>query len=452
MLNKLYKSRWYPIIPQILTLLVFVFLIIGSLDITTDNGTFAKQLRNTNLSNLIVWSYWWPLIVLTAILIGRHWCSICPIELVSHFTNRFGMRLKVPKIIKSGWIIVIIYAGIAIIAIHTYGIHRVPRLMAFYLLSLLGLSILVSLIFEKRAFCSYFCPVGKLLGLYSLLSSLGLRVNKEETCSSCKSKECISNKQKDKLIGRSCQSNLYPAKVEDNRDCILCTQCVKACPNSNIEIKYRKNSFLSFNPDRLSLAEIGMINILIGFVSYEILSSWKEGEIILSTILNPLYQYLFTGILSFKLYEGIILFLVLPCILTFSITVVSKLLGKNSFLTLLKRTMIFLLPTIALGHLFKALLKTTSRIPYWKYALDKPDGLYYAEKIVQKEILLESYPLIDSLTIVLGILILYYAILISLRKIIYDKHIIKGQKYLYSTIVVAYTAILLYGPILDILT
>ncbi len=70
MINKLFKNRYFLTSIQFLTLTVFVLLIYGAIGITTNDPDFAKILRNTNLSNLIVWSYWWPLITLTAILLG----------------------------------------------------------------------------------------------------------------------------------------------------------------------------------------------------------------------------------------------------------------------------------------------------------------------------------------------------------------------------------------------
>jgi hypothetical protein len=51
-----FKARWFPIVPQLGMLTVFVLLIVGGLGVTTDDPDFVYFLRNTNLSNLIVWS------------------------------------------------------------------------------------------------------------------------------------------------------------------------------------------------------------------------------------------------------------------------------------------------------------------------------------------------------------------------------------------------------------
>ena len=165
MINKLFNNRYFLAGYQLFTLAVFVLLIYGSIGIWTNDPDFAKILRNTNLSNLIVWSYWWPLIIVTAILFGRYWCSICPMELITSFFGKYGLRRKPGAVLKSGWVITLFYALILVLGIHTLAIHRIPRYMAIYMLILFATAVITGLIWEKRTFCTYVCPIGHLLGL-----------------------------------------------------------------------------------------------------------------------------------------------------------------------------------------------------------------------------------------------------------------------------------------------
>jgi len=447
MINKLYRSKRYPLVFQILALTVFIFLIIGGINVTADNGDLAKYLRNTNLSNLIVWSYWWPLIVLTAVFFGRHWCSICPIELLITLTSRIGLKRKVPKFIKSGWMITILYALIAIVAIHTWGIHRYPNRMAFYLLFLMGLAILLALIFEKRAFCSYFCPVGKLLGLYSLLSKFGLRVKNQNTCDTCKTKDCIDKANHYKLIGRSCTSNLYPASITDDRTCILCTQCAKSCTKENITLKNVPNSYLKFDPRQLIWSEIGMLMILLGFVCYEILSSWKMSDSIIRYIPIFLENILAVKNIPHGLFEAIVLFLIVPFLFLFITSGLLRCFGNQSWKYYLQKIVIHLLPLVAFGHVFKALLKTSSRIPYWKYAFEKPEGMYYATRLLNKEIILNPISWLNVLVIVLGVSGLCYASWLSYQKLNSND----SNKWFFYLLIIFHFILLSFGPITSII-
>ena len=101
-IRSLLGSRWFPIAAQLIMLAAFGLSIAGGIGVTTDEAGFAKELRNTNLANLVIWSFWWPLIIIAAILLGRVWCMVCPMELITSVAGRMGLRRKVPGLLKSG--------------------------------------------------------------------------------------------------------------------------------------------------------------------------------------------------------------------------------------------------------------------------------------------------------------------------------------------------------------
>jgi ferredoxin len=445
MINKLFRSKYYPIVFQIAALIVFISLISGALGVSTNNATILKQLRNTNLSNLIVWSYWWPLIVLTAVIFGRHWCSICPIELISFVFEKIGFKKKAPGWLKSGWIIPILYAFIAIVAIHTWGIHRSPSRMAYYLLFLMGLAALISLVFKNRAFCSSICPVGKLLSLYSLLAKWGIRVRRQDVCTSCKTKDCVKHEKQYKLVKRSCNSGLYPANIKDNRDCILCTQCIKSCSKNNIALK--KDSIFNIKPEDIRWPEVGMLVILLGFICYENMSSWPYTDQLLRFIPKQIYSLSGFDFISYNLFEGLVIFFILPFAILSLLSMLVKASSSGSFWETLRKLCTVLLPLIAFGHLFKALLKTSSRLPYWKYALNDPNGLFYAQKIADKTIQLQSMDCVNLSVIIVGIAGLLYASMLAIKFVDQDQSSSLFNKCMYLAIIFAHLFLLLSGPI-----
>jgi polyferredoxin len=146
--------------------------------------------------------------------------------------------------------------------------------MSLYMLLLILVAVDVSLIFERRAFCSYVCPVGHLLGLYALLSPWEWRADDAGVCASCRTKDCVAKKNQYRLAGRSCTSGLYPASITDNRDCLLCTQCFKACPQENVRFGVRRPLADLLAGVELRPAQAGFILVLSGFVVYENLSDW----------------------------------------------------------------------------------------------------------------------------------------------------------------------------------
>ncbi|TKG94283.1 4Fe-4S binding protein [Puteibacter caeruleilacunae] len=450
--NNLYRSKLFPISFQIISLIVLTFLIIGATGVTSSDKDLITILRNTNLANLIVWSYWWPAIILTAVFFGRHWCTVCPIELLVSIATKVGINKSVPKGLRSGWMIPVLYGFVAIVAISYWQIHRIPHRMALYLLLLMGFAVVISLIYKKRAFCSYFCPVGKLLGLYSLLSKFGIRVKDKSICDSCKTKDCISNKNQTNLIGRSCTSNIYPAKASDNRDCILCSQCVKSCSHNNIKLKKISRPYQLLDFNKLNWPEIAMIGILSGFVCYEILSSWSFSKGVVLAIPNMLHKVKLFGNIPTGLLKGLTLYLVIPAIYLSIVSLLAKLMGKQSFGFYLKRTAGFLIPLLAFGHVFKALIKTTTRIPYWEWALSDSNGIKFATQLLNRQIVLNKQDWLNIPVVILGVAGLSYAFYLIINKINQDTALSVANKTLYLIFTVLHFVLLSFGPVVHLVT
>jgi ferredoxin len=403
-LSSLFKSRWFPIVPQLVMLMVFGLLIAGGIGVTTDDPEFAKWLRNTNLANLLVWSYWWPMIIIAAILLGRMWCMVCPVELVAYLASRIGLKRKVPVFFKSGWVITIFYTLILIVGVHTLALHRIPQRMAIYLLTLVGIAVVVSLVFRKRAFCSYVCPVGHLLGLYTLISPIEWRANNLSVCKACKTKDCVVKKNHYLIVGRSCTSNLYPATIKENRDCLLCTQCLKACPYDNLQLSTRWPFADLFRDIKLRSAQLVFIMLVSGFVVYEVLSEWPASKAILKWVPDHLIDALgITGSMT-SFVSAIVIFFVFPAVVFLAVAVLAKIASGRQAASsgaVLKTFALLLLPTMAGAHIIKSILKMTSRIPYWPYVFSDPKGITTAQKIVDKTLLLDKsvpdalYPVIS---------------------------------------------------------
>jgi polyferredoxin len=392
-IHALLKAKWFPIIPQLITLAVFILLVAGGLGVTTKDTGFAHWLRNTNLSNLLVWSYWWPVIILTAIFLGRLWCTVCPVELITYWAGRIGLRRRVPHLLKSGWVVTIFYALIWIVGVHTLAINRIPHQMALYMLLLILVAVDISLIFRLRTFCSYVCPVGHLLGLYALISPFEWRANDLSVCKGCRTKDCVDKKNHYRLCARSCTSNLYPAAIGDNRDCLLCTQCLKACPHDNIRFSTRQPFADLFGGLDLRPAQLGFILLLSGCVVYEILSEWPVSFGLMMWVPDRLTHALdITGSIA-SFVSATTMFVAMPALVFSVVVALAKLVSGRKATPLgasLKTFALLLLPTIAAAHIVKSILKMTSRIPYWRGALADPKGIETAQRIVDETLVLDK--------------------------------------------------------------
>ena len=402
-INRTFRRAYMPISLKYISLVAYAILIITGLAAYSTDAAFLKELRNTNLGNLIVWSHWWPAIVIGAIFFGRVWCMVCPVEIITTFFAKIGLKRKRPKWLLSGWAITVFYVLILFVGIQGFAIHRNPFYMAFYLLAIVGVSILIGSIYEKNTFCRYVCPVGHLLGLYSRLSFLGWRVKDKNICDTCKDKSCIHRNYHYNLNLKSCGVDLYPAKIDNNAHCILCAGCLKTCskyqsepnagrPNPQLTYIGFANDLFKLNP--LKMAEMVFVLVVSGFVISEIWSEWAVTDKILNFLPGLLSERLsapnstVTGFLY-----GIVQFAIVPVVIWVTPFIVAKLFGavikmKDYFLYY----SIAYVPIIAAAHLSKAVLKTTSRFPYFEHLYDDVTGIATAQKILDGEIVLQQTP------------------------------------------------------------
>lgn len=127
--------KGFPYSFQALMLLVFISLIFIGWQVYTPENINDKLFAKTNIVTLVIWGIWWPLMVWFAGTMGRVWCMICPLELVSNITERLSQKLGVKhkplsKWIRSGAIIVFLYALIQLLIAGIH-IHRIPACFFF---------------------------------------------------------------------------------------------------------------------------------------------------------------------------------------------------------------------------------------------------------------------------------------------------------------------------------
>jgi hypothetical protein len=327
----------------------------------------------------------------------------------------------------SGWAITIFYILILFVGIQGFAIHRNPFFMAIYLLAIVGVSAIIGSIYEKNTFCRYVCPVGHLLGLYSRLSFIGWRVKDKNVCDTCKDKSCIHKKYKYNLNYKSCGVDLYPAKIEDNAHCILCAGCLKTCgkyqsesnvdrPNPGFKHIGFANDLFKLKP--LKMAEFVFVLIVSGFVIYEILSEWSVSKEILIFLPNIISDTLaISSPFIFGLIKSTIIFGVIPLIIWLIPFAIVKILGTSIKLKdYLLQFGIAFIPIMAAAHLSKAILKTTSRVPYFEHLLEDFTGMSTTQKILDGQIVLQQTPVWANILVsVLLTLVIGAGIWLSIR-------------------------------------
>ncbi len=367
-------SRFYPLVAQAFVLACFLLIIAGGLTPPRVSAQMAGTLRNTNLAALVVWSLWWPLVIITAVFFGRVWCQVCPMELVNSLVSRIGPRRAAPRFLTSGWGVTLFYSIALLGFIRTLSANRYPDRMAYFFLFLLVSAVVIGAIFEKRAFCNFLCPVGRLLGLYGCCAALEWRASDAATCDNCASKDCVDARNAYKLTGRGCTSNLYPATIEDNRRCHVCTQCRKVCPHDNLRLSLRRPMADFFTPLRFTSAEFFLLFLASGLVAWEMAEEWRPARSALDLVPGAVSSWFGLSGEAANLVHAIVLFVLLPAVLFLIPGLAGRRANGIPLMESVKAFTVVFLPVIALSHVVKAAIRITSRLPYYPLAFHDPAG------------------------------------------------------------------------------
>jgi ferredoxin len=227
----------YPLLAARLASVSVFLLIIAA-------GFFGTVHPEHNIATAFVWNIWWPLVIVAVFFIGSAWCAICPWDTLASWIVRRswwrrvaphpGLNLKVPRYLQNVWIALLMFMGLSWLELGA-GVTGRPMLTAALGLVMLVLSIVFLLVFERKAFCRYACPVGRTVGFYSRLSPIEVRPVSQSTCDSCKTLECFHGSRQIE----PCPSKLVVGRFSENSFCLSCGNCVLSCPSQNVSWRLR---------------------------------------------------------------------------------------------------------------------------------------------------------------------------------------------------------------------
>ena len=225
--------------------LIFPNLFIFTLVILT--GLFGTPVGNANFSIIFVWIVWWALLIMFLIPLGaRAWCTMCPIPAVGEWVQRraviapssgrpTSLGWEWPKPLRNIWVQNLSFVGVA--GFSALILTR-PFVTGALLLGFMVVALALFLVFRRRAFCRYVCPVSGFIGLYSAAAPVELRVKDQDVClAHCgiQGKECMKGSSR----GYGCPWMEYPGTLDRDAYCGLCTECLKTCPQDNIALNLR---------------------------------------------------------------------------------------------------------------------------------------------------------------------------------------------------------------------
>ena len=228
--KKIFRSRLFPIVPRILISLVFFI------------GLFVLFLGphddpQGNIGLVLSWSIGWPLMLFSFFFLGRIWCSVCSLSLPGNLLQLIVKpQHSVPKLIKdySGWIMALFCIIVFWIEL-VWDAYQDTTLTGFIILGIILGSFLFSILFKRRAWCRYVCPLGALNAIFAMPSTIEVRANRHLCVNTCQSRLCYQGDNENE----GCPMFRHPFLIDNNRDCTLCGNCVKSCPHDSIQVNLR---------------------------------------------------------------------------------------------------------------------------------------------------------------------------------------------------------------------
>jgi hypothetical protein len=167
------------------------------------------------------------------------------------------------------------------------------------------------------------------------------------------------------------------------------------CPYNNLRFSTRGPFADFFGATELRRAQAGFIFLVSGFVIYEILSEWPVSKTILTWVPYRLVDAVQVTGPTASFVSAIVMFIMFPVALLLAVVALAKIRPGIPSGAITKTFALLLLPTMVAAHFIKAILKMTSRIPYWPYVFSDAAGIDTARKILDKRLVLDQSILIS---------------------------------------------------------
>ncbi len=269
------RRRWLQAVPQLTAVVVFGFVVYA--------GLAGNQVRN--VAPVFVWTIWWAGLIFAVLLVGPVFCFACPWDGLANLVTRLGgfrrieplsLELSVPRWLRSTW------PALTLFAILTWAelglqVTTSPKNTAYMGLAMAALAVTFALTFEKKAFCRYVCPVGRITGIYSNFSPVELRRRNANVCERCTTEECLNGNER----GYPCPTGLSLKVLNQASYCTGCTECIKSCDKRNVAINLRPfgadlNASHSPRVDEASLC-LGLLALTL-FHGLSMTTTWESFE------------------------------------------------------------------------------------------------------------------------------------------------------------------------------
>ena len=243
------------------------------------SGLAGTVVPGLNFGTAITWYLWFCLVFVMMVVAGRAWCAMCPFGGFAEWLQRrslwqrtqkaLGLGRKVPEPIARYGFVLSVGTFLLLTFIEEFfniAGPGAPYATSWMVVGIVASAVTFFLVFERRSFCRYFCPLTALIGTVGAMgSAAGFRTKDRERCVSCATKDCMRGGSE----GYGCPWYTWPASADANLSCGLCSECYKACPTGNVGL-FVQRPFTSVIAPARRRADIAWAVVLLwGLVVYQ---------------------------------------------------------------------------------------------------------------------------------------------------------------------------------------
>lgn len=408
LLGQLVRSTWSWRLLRIVMLgLLLAMIAYGWNQHAIPGVPVRDPLMYTNFTTFNLWVFWMMGMVLIAMVLGRSWCTVCPVGWLNGVVSRFGLRRELPAWLKNFVPVTLVLVFLQML-VYFLAVHRYPDYSSVLLTWMLILALAVGLVYRRRAFCLLLCPAGAVFSLYARLAPWQLRVKDGDVCEGCLDKPCIATGLvcKEAVLGNiklswqsrpeGCPVALVPAEIKDSSACTLCLNCVQNCCNDNVTLGFRswpadlRQGGLRPGEALFFLVLLGLLtaNFSKVYVSLREAIFWLPEKLALSlgweaAGFYPLAVVWIGLVFPFLLLlPGLLIYLAgqirvatVPDPAAQPVGARDKVFSFESLMSLVGRLALPLLPLVLSAHVALAVVKLNAKLGYLPLALQDPSGV-----------------------------------------------------------------------------
>ncbi|MCB0252919.1 MAG: FesM [Anaerolineae bacterium] len=227
-LGRLLRWRWGRLVFQLPLAVVAAVMIY--------DGLTGPKLAPQNLATVAAWVHYRGLVVLALLLAGNLFCMSCPFTLPRTLARRLsGHGRRWPMALRNKWLAIALFVGLLFLY-EALDLWASPWLTAWLIVAYFAAAFVFEALFAESPFCKYLCPIGTFNFVGSTISPLQITSRDTQVCRTCVGKECVNGSAQ--VLG--CGTELFVPQMRSNMDCVLCLDCVRACPHDNVALAARK--------------------------------------------------------------------------------------------------------------------------------------------------------------------------------------------------------------------